>query len=85
MGLTVELSWYDKKTEFMVEDETSDDLGNDVSIVEALNLSIEHDVNNGCFDISHQWIIVLQPLFRHRIDLNAFDYQVSFNYKKTPY
>ena len=41
MGLTVELSWYDKKTEFIVEDETSEDFGNDCTIVETLGLSIK--------------------------------------------
>lgn len=41
MGLTVELSWYDKKTEFIVEDETSEYFGNDCTIVETLGLSIK--------------------------------------------
>ena len=36
MGLTVKLSWYDKQTEFIVEDETSEDFGNDCTIVETL-------------------------------------------------
>lgn len=82
MGFTVELSWYDKKTEFIVEDETSEDFGNDATIVEALSLSIKDDVNNGCFDVGREWLATLQPLFVHRIDLNEFDYQVSFNYKR---
>ena len=81
MGLTVKLSWYDKQTEFIVEDETSEDFGNDCTIVEALNLSIKNNVNNGCFDVVHEWLTTLQPLFEHRIDLNEFNYQVSFNYK----
>ena len=41
MGLTVKLSWYDKQTEFIVEDETSEDFGNDCTIVETLGLSIK--------------------------------------------
>ena len=82
MGLTVELSWYDKKTEFIVEDETSEDFGNDCTIVETLGLSINKNVNNGCFDVGREWLTTLQPLFVHRIDLNEFDYQVSFNYKR---
>ena len=82
MGLTVKLSWYDKKTEFIVEDERSEDFGDDATIVEALSLSTEHDVNNGCFDVGLEWLTTLQPLFEHRIDLNEFDYQVSFNYKR---
>ena len=82
MGLTVELSWYDKKTEFIVEDETSEDFGNDCTIVETLGLSIKKNVNNGCFDVGLEWLVTLQPLFKHRIDLNEFDYQVSFNYKR---
>ena len=82
MGLTVKLSWYDKKTEFIVEDETSEDFGNDCTIVETLGLSIKKNVNNGCFDVGREWLTTLQPLFEHRIDLNEFDYQVSFNYKR---
>ena len=82
MGLTVELSWYDKKTEFIVEDETSEDFGNDCTIFETLGLSIKKNVNNGCFDVGREWLTTLQPLFEHRIDLNEFDYQVSFNYKR---
>ncbi|MFJ7882065.1 colicin E3-like toxin immunity protein [Pseudomonas sp. NPDC096917] len=82
MGLTVKLSWYDKKTEFIVEDETSEDFGNDCTIVETLGLSIKKNVNNGCFDVGREWLTTLQPLFVHRIDLNEFDYQVSFNYKR---
>ncbi|MFI8374586.1 colicin E3-like toxin immunity protein [Pseudomonas helleri] len=82
MGLTVELSWYDKKTEFIVEDETSEDFGKDCTIVETLGLSIKKNVNNGCFDVGREWLTTLQPLFVHRIDLNEFDYQVSFNYKR---
>ena len=82
MGLEVELSWYDKKTEFIVEDETSEDFGNDCTIVETLGLSIKKNVNNGCFDVGREWLTTLQPLFEHRIDLNEFNYQVSFNYKR---
>ena len=82
MGLEVELSWYDKKTERIVEDETSEDFGNDCTIVEALNLSIKKNVNNGCFDVGREWLANLQPLFVHRIELNKFDYQVSFNYRR---
>ena len=82
MGLTVELSWYDKKTKFIIEEETSEDFGKDCTIVEALSLSIKDDVNNGCFDVGLEWLTTLQPLFEHRIDLNEFDYQVSFNYKR---
>ena len=82
MGLTVKLSWYDKQTEFIVEDETSEDFGNDCTIVETLGLSIKKNVNNGCFDVGREWLTTLQPLFEHRIDLNEFDYQVSFNYKR---
>ena len=82
MGLTVKLSWYDKQTEFIVEDETSEDFGSDCTIVETLGLSIKKNVNNGCFDVGREWLTTLQPLFVHRIDLNEFDYQASFNYKR---
>ena len=81
MGLTVKLSWYDKKTECIVENERSEDFGGDVTIVQALSLSTKYDVNNGRFDVEREWLTTLQPLFEHRIDLNEFNYQVSFDYK----
>ena len=70
-----------KKTECIVENERSEDFGDDVTIVEALSLSTKYDVNNGRFDVEREWLTTLQPLFEHRIDLNKFNYQVSFNYK----
>lgn len=82
MGLTVELSWCDKQTEFMVEDETSKGFGNAVTLAEAPSLSTAHDVNNGCFDVGSEWLVTVQPLCVHRINLDALDYHVSFNNKK---
>ncbi|MCU1726608.1 cloacin immunity family protein [Pseudomonas sp. 7P_10.2_Bac1] len=82
MGLKVRLAWYSKRTELGEGKELSSDFGDDVAILVQLNLSAEQDVNNGEFDVKDDWLIILQPLFVHCVNLDAFDYQVSFNYKK---
>lgn len=82
MGLKVRLAWYDKSTGLGEGKELSSDFGDDVAILVQLNLSVEQDINNGEFNIKDDWLAILQPLFVHCINLDAFDYQVSFNYKK---
>ena len=49
--------------------------------MENLEIPVAHNINNGGFDVKHKWLETLQPLFRHRINLNIFDYQISFNYR----
>ncbi|WP_416199410.1 MAG: Cloacin [Pseudomonas helleri] len=56
-------------------------LGEDSTVMEKLEIPVAHNINNGGFDVKHKWLETLQPLFRHRIDLNIYDYQVSFNYR----
>ncbi|MEB0203975.1 colicin E3-like toxin immunity protein [Pseudomonas sp. CCC3.1] len=82
MGLKVRLAWYNKSTELGEGKELSQDFGDDVAVLIHLKLSTEHDINNGEFNVKNDWLTILQPLFMHRINLDAFDYQVSFNYKK---
>lgn len=82
MGLKVRLAWYNKSTGLGEGKELSSDFGDDVAILVQLNLSVEQDINNGEFNIKDDWLAILQPLFVHCINLDAFDYQVSFNYKK---
>lgn len=82
MGLKVRLAWYNKSTGLGEGKELSSDFGDDVAILVQLNLSAEQDINNGEFNVKDDWLPVLQPLFVHYINLDAFDYQVSFNYKK---
>ena len=82
MGLKVRLAWYNKSTGLGEGKELSSDFGDDVAILVQLNLSAEQDINNGEFNVKDDWLTILQPLFVHYINLDAFDYQVSFNYKK---
>lgn len=81
MGLKLRLAWYDRNTEQGEGVEFSQDFGGDVSIIDKLGLSIDHDINNGEFDVANEWLAILQPLFMHSIDLGLFNYQISFNYK----
>ena len=81
MGLKVRLAWYDKNTEYGEGKEDSKELGDDTSVMNQLNLSVDNDINNGSFDVKIDWLENLQPLFAHRIDLKVYDYQVSFNYR----
>lgn len=81
VGLRVELEWFDKTTEHWVAEESSIDLGEDSTVMENLEIPVAHNINNGGFDVKYKWLETLQPLFKHRIDLNIYDYQVSFNYR----
>ncbi|MGE8344672.1 colicin E3-like toxin immunity protein [Pseudomonas helleri] len=81
MGLKVRLAWYNKNTEYGEGKEDSKELGDDTSVMDQLNLSVDNDMNNGSFDVKIDWLNILQPLFVHRIDLNIYNYQVSFNYR----
>ncbi len=82
MGLKVRLDWYNKKTEVAEGKEYSSDLGEDGSIIEALGLMDVAQIYDGGFDVLEEWVPKLQPFFSHKIDENAFDYQISFRYKK---
>lgn len=81
MVLKLRLAWYDRNTEQGEGVEFSQDFGGDVSIMDKLGLSIDHDINNGEFDVANGWLAILQPLFMHSIDLGLFNYQISFNCK----
>ena len=81
MGLRLRLAWYDRNTGQGEGVEFSQDFGDDVSVMDELGLSIDHDINNGEFDVANEWLTILQPLFMHSIDLGLFNYQISFNYK----
>jgi len=81
MGLKIRLEWYDKRTELGEGEELSKDFGDDGSVIEALGLAIEGNVNNGGFDVTPEWVDTLQPHFLHSIQLLTYDYQVAFVYR----
>ncbi|PQO97536.1 cloacin [Pseudomonas frederiksbergensis] len=82
MGLKVRLDWYDKETEIGAGKEYSFDLGDDGSIIDALGLMAESEIYDGGFDVLPAWIPELQPLFAHKINSAAYDYQVAFRYRQ---
>jgi hypothetical protein len=81
MGLKIRLEWYDKETELGEGEELSQDFGDDGSVIEALGMPIENNVNNGGFDVGPHWVNTLQPHFLHIIRLSTYDYQVAFIYR----
>jgi hypothetical protein len=81
MGLKLRLEWYSKQTEAYEGEEYSEDLGDDGSVVEALGIPFENNVNNGGFDVSQDWVKILQPHFQHSIDWTSYDYQIAFDYR----
>ncbi|MHC8304590.1 colicin E3-like toxin immunity protein [Pseudomonas sp. PB3P13] len=83
MGLKLRLEWYDKTTEIGEGREFTDDLREDVSVLEALGIPTENTINNGGFDVQTSWVTILQPYFRHLIDIDSYDYQISFDYRNT--
>lgn len=51
MGLKLRLEWYSKQTESYEGEEYSEDLGDDDSVIEALGIPVENNINNGGFNI----------------------------------
>jgi len=81
MGLKIRLEWYDKETELGEGEELSQDFGDDGSVIEALGMQIENNINNGGFDVGPHWVNTLQSHFDHVIRLSTYDYQVAFIYR----
>lgn len=82
MGLKINLTWFDKKTEEFIGEEYSRDLGDDDTIIEqTVNPKDENIINNGGFDVVSAWVPYLQEHIKHKIDLNKYDYQVDFAYR----
>lgn len=80
MGLELRLEWYDTATLEFQGEETSKDLGDDESVLNALGIPVEGNINNGGFNVVEQWVATIQPYFQHQIALSTNDYQVSFDY-----
>ena len=81
MGLKLRLEWYSKQTEAYEGEEYSEDLGDDGSVIEALGIPFENNVNNGGFGVPQDWVKILQPHFQHSIDWTSYDYQIAFDYR----
>ncbi|MCC8376513.1 MULTISPECIES: colicin E3-like toxin immunity protein [Photorhabdus] len=82
MGLKLRLEWFDKQTELGEGCEYSKDFEDNADVmVSGLGISTEDNINNGGFDVESKWVSILQPHFRHQIDLSAYDYQISFDYR----
>ncbi|WP_420231579.1 colicin E3-like toxin immunity protein [Pseudomonas sp. ABY48] len=81
MGLKLRLDWYDKKTELGEGEEYSNDLGDDLSVITALDLESEPEIYDGGFDVRAEWIPIIQPFFAHSIAPEKFDYQIALRYR----
>ncbi|MFW9270294.1 colicin E3-like toxin immunity protein [Pseudomonas sp. NR3] len=80
MGLKLRLEWYSKQTESFEGEEYTEDLGDDGSVVEALGIPFDNNINNGGFDLLLDWVGIIQPYFQHSIDWVSYDYQIAFEY-----
>lgn len=65
VGLSVELDWFDKETEYGVGEECSIDFGEDGTVMDKLGITAAHNVNNGGFDVKREWLVDLQLLFQY--------------------
>jgi len=83
MGLKLRMDWYDLETEQAEGKEYSKDLLEDLSVITALGLESEPNIYDGGFDVREEWIPILQSVFKHLIDPEQFDHQVSFRYRIT--
>jgi hypothetical protein len=81
MGLKLRLEWFDKKTELLVSKEYSKDFGEDGSVIDSLGLPLKDNINNGCFDVEPEWVALLQPYFKNKIEVDKFWFQISFDYR----
>ena len=81
MGLKFHIHWFDKKTEEFKGGEYSKDFGDDGSVIESLGMPLKDNINNGCFDVKNEWVSLLQPYFKHKINLSDSSYFVSFDYR----
>ncbi|KAA0940690.1 cloacin [Pseudomonas sp. ANT_H14] len=81
MGLKIILEWYDVDTELCEGEESSTDLGEDSSVMDAIGIASADNVNNGGFDVKSDWIPTLQPFFVHPINPVVYIYQVAFEYR----
>jgi hypothetical protein len=80
MGLKIVLEWYDKRTAIGQGEEFSNDLGDDESVLNALGIPVENNINNGGFDVLGNWVDIIQPFFQHPIAIDIYDYQIAFEY-----
>lgn len=63
MGLKIVLEWYDKRTAIGQGEELSKDLGDDESVLNALGIPVENNINNGGFNVLGHWVDIIQPFF----------------------
>ncbi|WP_192559953.1 colicin E3-like toxin immunity protein [Pseudomonas allokribbensis] len=80
MGLELRLEWYNTATQQFQGEESSQDLGDDESVLNALGIPVEGNINNGSFNVVEKWVATIQPYFQHQIALSINDYQISFDY-----
>lgn len=81
MGLKLNLTWFDKKTEEFIGEEYSKDFGDDGSVIESLGMPLKDNINNGGFDVEKSWVPLLQPYFKNKIEVETYWYQISFDYR----
>jgi hypothetical protein len=56
MGLELRLEWYDTATLQLQGEESSKDLGDDESVLNALGIPVESNINNGSFNVIEKWL-----------------------------
>lgn len=81
MGLKINLTWFDKRNEDFVGEEYSPDLGDDDTIIKQTVNPNDNIINNGGFDVIPAWVSYLQEYITHKIELDKYTYQVSFDYR----
>ncbi|WP_114507885.1 colicin E3-like toxin immunity protein, partial [Klebsiella pneumoniae] len=72
MGLKLNLTWFDKKTEEFIGEEYSKDFGDDGSVIESLGMPLKDNINNGGFDVEKSWVPLLQPYFKNKIEVDKY-------------
>ena len=81
MGLKLNLTWFDKINSDFKGEEYSKDFGDDSSVIENLGMPLKDNINNGVFEVKPEWVSLLQPYFKSKIELDKHKTFVSFDYR----
>lgn len=81
MGLRVTLEWFEKTNGFGIDEETSNIFEDTHSILSSLGLGGDHQIFDGSYDLKTQWIEIMQPHFKHLINQQNYDFQISFHHQ----
>jgi len=80
MAYKMRLQWFNKESCDGEGKEFSAVLDDSVFFLDKLGLSDEPQIYDGSYDVKDEWLLYIQPYFQHQINLQHYDYQLSFRH-----